>query len=154
MMCKSCGFDYPRDEFNKDIKKNATCRTCRSHSDRLRRFNLTEVGYNGMLEAQGGVCAICKQEETTEVGIRPISLSVDHDHSCCPGDKSCGKCVRALLCKRCNKAIGMFEDDAELLKSAIQYLEEFSVHSSSIGGRSARRFGYIIDKVRRTFNKG
>jgi hypothetical protein len=41
---------------------------------------------------------------------------VDHNHSS-------GK-VRGLLCNRCNRAIGMFEDSPELLLSAISYLQD------------------------------
>lgn len=27
---------------------------------------------------------------------------VDHDHDCCPGGWSCGRCVRGLICSECN----------------------------------------------------
>jgi dihydroorotase-like cyclic amidohydrolase len=44
------------------------------------------------------------------------ALAVDHDHKT-------GK-VRALLCRNCNTGLGNFQDSPELLKTAIQYLEE------------------------------
>lgn len=34
---------------------------------------------------------------------------IDHDHRCCPGDVSCGKCVRGIVCSRCNTGIGHAE---------------------------------------------
>jgi len=37
------------------------------------------------------------------------SLHVDHDHNCCNGVKSCGKCVRGIICNRCNKAVDKYE---------------------------------------------
>lgn len=69
-----------------------------------------------MLEAQGGGCAICG---TPPNGRR---LSVDHDHSCCPGVKTCGKCVGGLLCNRCNVGIGNLQDSPEILERALAYL--------------------------------
>lgn len=37
------------------------------------------------------------------------SLHVDHDHKCCRGDKTCGDCVRGILCNKCNKAVDKYE---------------------------------------------
>lgn len=44
-----------------------------------------------------------------------VSLHIDHDHST-------GK-IRGVLCEKCNKGIGLFNDSADLLKSAIKYLK-------------------------------
>lgn len=36
-------------------------------------------------------------------------IHVDHDHRCCPGETSCGNCVRGLTHETCNKRIGYLE---------------------------------------------
>ena len=73
--------------------------------------------YDALLEEQGGRCAICRREP----GV--ASLAVYHDHACCPGKgKSCGKCIRGLLCEDCNRGIGMLNDDVQILGAAIRYL--------------------------------
>lgn len=43
-----------------------------------------------------------------------IKLSLDHDHYTSK--------IRGILCQECNHAIGLFKDDVELLKKAIEYL--------------------------------
>lgn len=73
------------------------------------KFNMTVSHYEQMLADQNGVCAICKQPETVRKREDVCALSVDHDHSCCPGPRSCGKCVRQLLCTLCNHAVGVLE---------------------------------------------
>jgi Recombination endonuclease VII len=85
------------------------------------RYNMTVPEYKAMLEAQGGGCAICGRSPSA--GTRIKRLVVDHDHGCCPGDTSCGKCVRGLLCNYCNRLLGMALDDPGRLHSAIAYLE-------------------------------
>lgn len=79
-------------------------------------FKITLEQYDEILEAQDGVCAICKQPPML------IRLSVDHDHKCCPGRKSCGKCVRGLICQRCNAVLGYIES-GNLLGAILAYLK-------------------------------
>lgn len=81
-----------------------------------RTYNITEEQYQAILEAQGGHCAICPRRPGRK------RLSVDHDHSCCPGPKSCGKCVRGLLCSTCNKYLGHIRDDPDAMVRGWQYL--------------------------------
>ena len=38
-------------------------------------------------------------------------LHIDHDHSCCPGQTSCGKCVRGAMCIPHNVLLGKLEKD-------------------------------------------
>ena len=77
---------------------------------RFRSDLLTEEEYKTMLDAQGGVCAICK--EKPKVG----RLAVDHVH----GTEK----VRGLLCNLCNPALGLFKDNPERLEMAIAYLRK------------------------------
>ncbi len=37
------------------------------------------------------------------------AANIDHDHGCCPNSNSCGRCIRGLLCTRCNLRVGSFE---------------------------------------------
>lgn len=73
-------------------------------------YGITVEQYNEMLESQGGVCAICHDNN-----IRELKLAVDHDHET-------GK-VRGLLCDRCNRGIGLLRT-IKNVKSAYKYLKE------------------------------
>jgi hypothetical protein len=84
---------------------------------RFATYNLTPERYAAMLEAQAGVCAVCRRVDSTG-----RELAVDHDHSCCHGPRSCGKCVRGLLCSRCNLGVGRFGDDPARARAAATYL--------------------------------
>ena len=84
------------------------------------RFGITLSEYEQMLEAQGGGCAICLERPDPDKPRFPV----DHDHACCPGKKSCGGCVRGILCPACNHGLGKFKDKQDLLKSAISYLQK------------------------------
>lgn len=89
---------------------------CAVHGTLKRRYTLTEEQLINLSQA---VCSICGERESRD----GKSLSIDHDHSCCPGDKSCGKCIRGGLCAACNTALGLFRDNTENLLQAVMYLK-------------------------------
>ena len=118
--CPRCGEIKLRSEFHRKADgRSSYCKPCNKEScrerSRLRQYGLAPEDYEAAVTAQNGCCAIC--------GKQPEVLWVDHDHSCCPKNTSCGKCRRGLLCMMCNGGLGMFLDDAEVLKKAIAYLE-------------------------------
>lgn len=88
----------------------------RSHLER--KYGISLDAYRALFEAQGGVCAICGEEDTSkpEFAGKLWSLAVDHDHAT-------GK-VRALLCARCNWAIGLLRESPEIMENAAAYIRE------------------------------
>lgn len=87
------------------------------------KYRLTLQRYEEILAEQGGTCAICSAESPGDY--RAGRFHVDHDHACCPGDKSCGQCIRGLLCRGCNTALGNFADDPARLRRAADYLDQW-----------------------------
>jgi hypothetical protein len=83
-------------------------------------YNLTRQEFEALLAGQGGGCAICGGQPNG----RSVRLHIDHDHNCCPGIGSCGKCIRGLLCSNCNTMIGLAKDDPERLLTAVRYLRQ------------------------------
>ena len=77
-------------------------------------YGITIDQYDAMLAQQNGCCAICSKEEANEIMGKTTSLAIDHCHKT-------GK-IRALLCSNCNRALGLFNDDAELLAKAHGYV--------------------------------
>ena len=138
-VCRRCKEEKSRDEFGKSTHFSdglqGECIPCRKIINQNKReyrkrtpgkrknehltylYKITMAQYNEMLESQNGKCRICKRKDDDGK-----MLSVDHDHECCPGRRSCGKCIRGLLCQRCNLIIGLVGDDASVLASAAEYL--------------------------------
>jgi hypothetical protein len=83
-------------------------------------YNKDNVWFRGQLINQGGCCLGCGN--LLEPG---RGTHVDHDHSCCPGKVSCGKCVRGLLCGDCNSLLHYAHDTTQTLWELIGYLIEY-----------------------------
>jgi hypothetical protein len=72
---------------------------------RISSYGLTEEQFDLILTAQNYACAMCR--EPFQAGQR---VHVDHDHACCSRkNRSCGACLRGLLCHTCNIALGHIE---------------------------------------------
>lgn len=101
-------------------ERHTTEAAARQRKAHLRhRYGLSLADYDSLLLKQGNRCAICG---TSEPGGNGSNFVVDHDHSCCPGSNSCGRCIRGLLCFACNSGIGKLKDDPDLLTKAAAYL--------------------------------
>jgi hypothetical protein len=123
-ICRECNV-------NPTYGNRPVCWTCAnkdgeaSAKDRDRLYGLAPGQFDQMLTAQGGVCAISGHPETSvnkKTG-KVYPLALDHDRACCPGNRSCGKCVRGLITRNLNIALGMFGDDVELMEAAIAYVK-------------------------------
>jgi len=96
----------------------------------LYNHRMTMEQYTALRLEQSDRCGACK--EPLRFG-ETRAVTVDHDPRCCTyetlstGRKkgspiSCGKCVRALLCSPCNRAIGFFERYPQRVHMWIDYI--------------------------------
>ena len=102
---------YPerRKAHNNRYRKNKISeKTRREGNWKFNGVNLTFEKYQELILIQTGRCAICLCEFIK-------TPAVDHDHET--------GIVRGLLCSRCNVGLGIFNDSAIILASAIKYLD-------------------------------
>jgi hypothetical protein len=127
--CSKCKIIKDSSEFEKDTRVKsglkAACRKCTNsarqkyyHTDKyrdrhLKQFGITTEDYNQMMKEQDYKCACCGKTEQEN----KKRLAVDHCHKT-------GK-VRKLLCHHCNIALGLVNDDEDILISLLSYLREF-----------------------------
>jgi len=123
--CPDCGevkpiTDYPRTRSSAS-GHHSYCKPCHNLRGKVskdkvggsrtyhlkRRYGLSAEDADAMLEAQGGLCAICQAAPAAHV---------DHDHET--------GAVRAPLCFNCNGGLGQFRDDPRVLRAAAEYVEE------------------------------
>ena len=112
--CAECQQVKPATDFHKSARCKdglvtycKPCRKERGRRDHLKwSYGLEEAELTFLIEAQGGMCAICRR--------RP-AVHVDHDHAF--------DAVRGVLCFPCNAALGQLQDDPQRFRNAIDYLE-------------------------------
>lgn len=82
----------------------------RRRRDLMNKYGITLEDWDRLYDEQLGRCGVCA---------RPLAefkkICVDHDHET--------GAVRGLLCNSCNRGVGYLQDDPELMRRAIRYLE-------------------------------
>lgn len=127
--CKQCKAAMVRDytQRNGEVvrekarKRNATPkgRLATRKSNLKQSFRMTKTQFDQTWREQGKSCAICHtRRERNEK-----AFAVDHDHST--------GVIRGILCHRCNRALGLADDNTELLKSAATYLRTHARRQST-----------------------
>lgn len=131
--CAKCGEVKSSDNFA--LRKGLrvlVCKTCRvkesrahavkNPASRISRelkyaFGMSLVEFQTRAHMQANKCAICGE---LPVG-KKKRLSVDHCHS--------SGVIRGLLCNSCNLGLGLFKDNIQCLRQAVNYLEEHARNS-------------------------
>ena len=133
-VCTKCKTEKPLTDFWRSQKgKNgyrSYCKICHqqpNNPERNRRvhlkarYGLTLEMFDELFAKQDNKCAICQISEPN----KKINFwNVDHDHNCCSGSFTCGKCIRGILCPGCNTRLGLLESKNGLiwLKNVKMYL--------------------------------
>lgn len=121
-ICPTCGESKEKSSFGKSKQTKdglyGCCKSCKSirakkfnsgayakNAALLKNYGVTLAAFNALLTSQGGHCALCERTEL---------LGLDHDHVTLK--------VRGILCRKCNLALGHFDDSIPKMVAAITYL--------------------------------
>lgn len=114
--CCTCLKDKTKEEFHMCSSSrdglSYKCKICQRIATILFKYNLTAEDYQIMLDSQDGKCKICSNNLDNF-----RHTHIDHCHN------DSGK-IRGILCHKCNVGLGHFNDNINLLESAISYLKE------------------------------
>lgn len=108
--CEGCRTAYSAE--NKTIRKTNGGKRRAYERRRTYGIDLSDDQVHVMLKTQNNSCAICK----ISLEYPSKKTHLDHDHET--------KRIRGLLCFGCNRGLGSFKDDIELLQAAMRYLAQ------------------------------
>jgi len=135
--CSTCQTEKPFSEFNKSKNQkfglHNQCRACTKlwkpspealmvarkrtrEWNRLKATGFTQEEFEEKFNNQNRVCAICGTDNPGK-----LDFCADHDHKT--------KQKRGILCRKCNAGLGHFNDNPEIIKAAIEYLEHYKNYS-------------------------
>lgn len=135
-ICRDCGNNYRAEWEGKNRPKNYDLYRARELKREMKKYGTTVEWYRDKLIEQLGICALCFHLNHTGRGLN--RLTTDHDHSCCDlRTKSCGKCLRGLLCEQCNLRLSYLEvvlkeatvvpEKGTWTARALRYLQQYQV---------------------------
>jgi hypothetical protein len=117
--CNTCLYKEHRKwtEDNKDKVYEYRKKDTWTLAKRCARRGISPMELVEKYEEQNNSCAICK------LNVELSESAIDHNHE--TGE------FRGVLCKQCNRALGMFKDNSVILKNAIDYLEKFGSYGTA-----------------------
>lgn len=117
-ICSVCKLNKPISRYviRKDTGKiRNRCNECaykKTQECRIKReYGLSDNAYKVLIGSREKTCEICGASGDK------VKICIDHCHNT--------GAVRGVLCNRCNIAIGAFQDNADLLRKAADYVERF-----------------------------
>lgn len=87
-----------------------------TESKRYHKYGITPEEFAALLSHQDNHCALCPATYEKD------KWHLDHDHRCCPSRRACNKCIRGILCAKCNMALGFLEANLDRLPEIESYL--------------------------------
>jgi hypothetical protein len=130
------------DKDHPGVGKDRTRKRRIEHPDKDRayligRHGINAAEYEALAASQGHRCYVCRSRSAKR-------LSIDHDHSHCPGHFACRYCIRTLACNYCNRYLiaaldAMDNNELEMLGYINGQHTEFGRALYVIGKRPAQR---------------
>lgn len=126
--CHKCGEHVPEAIGKPGLTVCDACRADRRDPDKvrikerrrtLRKYGITDVNFDAMLSSQGGKCRGCGTRDPGGKG-----WNIDHCHTT--------GAVRAILCHRCNTAIGLANEDPRILRALADLVTEYKAEQIKI----------------------
>jgi hypothetical protein len=114
----------------------APCLEQALQKNRKHLYGLTQEQYLKKLISQNWACDICHDPFDEDSG--PY---IDHDHECCPGIRSCGKCLRSFLCRTCNTQVGGVES---ALAHVLGYIANWKISHGKTHSWFVRLFRALV----------
>lgn len=117
--CNTCLYEDHRKwvDDNQDRVDEYRSKDSWTLAKRCSRYGITPEQFVDKYERQEKCCAICHSE------IKITESAIDHNHM--TGE------FRGILCKQCNRALGMFKDSPTVLKNALEYLEAYGSYGDA-----------------------
>lgn len=86
------------------------------------RTGRTVWDYCDVLRGQGGRCASCHRHPTFTPHVERFVW--DHDRACCPGEDTCGACLRGIVCPGCAETIKILAEPTTA--GVLRYLDRWN----------------------------
>jgi hypothetical protein len=134
-----CAKHYQRAQRNRP-----GARIAESERTYFRNHDMSPEEWAALWDAQAGRCYMCgelmepRNGRGSAVKGSWLAAVIDHDHGCCPADRSCAACRRGLAHNKCNRLAGLAADDPAFLRRIADGLDAARAAARRRGSRVRR----------------